>query len=274
MRTGAWFHISHQYGDSLAILRQAFDQSRAEVPKLMAKIGWSSVPEITGQVQLHLDALQVNHLDAGQLCLGGQVIEDLVHGGPAVAGLRDLQQRGMVRRYILEVFPWTSAAALRILRAPHHRGLITGVIFYFNPLQRFVNNELWDLLVAGGIPVIALRSVGGGSVHRLRDVPGAAWKDYLRQRAVQVAPIFERSGIASWSEFCLRFALGMAQSGTHRLAIEATVGSTANPENLKQLVLAATPPVQQLDPAIVSEVLALQRVWADTVDAHAEPWSM
>ena len=55
-------------------------------------------------------------------------------------------------------------------------------------------------------PIIAMRTVSGGPVHSLRDVPGFAWKDYLQKRAVEVAPIFEKSGIKSWTEFCVRFA--------------------------------------------------------------------
>ena len=77
---------------------------------------------------------------------------------------------------------------------------------YLNPLQRFASNELWDLLFEQKQTIIALRTVAGGPVHRLRDVPGVAWKEYIQKRAVEVAPIFERSGINSWTEFCIRFA--------------------------------------------------------------------
>ena len=34
-----------------------------------------------------------------------------------------------------------------------------------------------------------MRTVSGGPVHNLRDVPGFAWKEYLQKRAVEVAPV-------------------------------------------------------------------------------------
>jgi len=42
-------------------------------------------------------------------------------------------------------------------------------------------------------PIIAMHAhCRWGPVHRLRDVPGAAWKDYLQKaKEAEVAPIFE-----------------------------------------------------------------------------------
>ena len=40
MEGADWFHTSHTYGDALKVLRAAFDQDRARVPKLIVKIGW------------------------------------------------------------------------------------------------------------------------------------------------------------------------------------------------------------------------------------------
>jgi hypothetical protein len=115
-------------------------------------------------------------------------------------------------------------------------------------------------------PIIAMRTVSGGNIHRLRDVPRAAWKDYLQKRAVEVAPIFERSGIASWTEFCVRFAHGFP-------LVRATVGATSNPENLKEFVAAAQN-IQPLPADIQDEIIRLHRRWSDETDMLAEPWSM
>jgi hypothetical protein len=111
-----------------------------------------------------------------------------------------------------------------------------------------------------------MRTVSGGNVHRLRDVPGAAWKEYLQQRAVEVAPIFERSGIASWTEFCVRFAHGFP-------LVRATVGATSRIENLNEF-LAAAEDIQPLPADIQEAIVALQRRWSDEVDMKAEVWSM
>src|SRR5688572_5263039 len=51
MDHGVWFHTSHQYGDALAVLRTAFDEDRAHVPRLIFKIGWNSVSEVRATVE-------------------------------------------------------------------------------------------------------------------------------------------------------------------------------------------------------------------------------
>lgn len=164
------------------------------------------------------------------------------------------------------MFPWNSDVALNALRHGATEGLIDGYIFYLNPLQRFASNELWDLLIERGELIIAMRTVAGGPVHRLRDVPGAAWKDYLQKRATEVAPIFERSGIQSWTEFCVRFAHSFPQ-------VRATVGATARKENLEKF-LGTVGHIEPLPQNIVEEITRLHYRWSDELDVRAEPWSM
>jgi predicted aldo/keto reductase-like oxidoreductase len=125
---------------------------------------------------------------------------------------------------------------------------------------------LWDEIVKRKQPVIAMRTVSGGPVYSLRDVPGFAWKDYLQKRAVEVAPIFEKSGIKSWTEFCVRFAHSFPQ-------VKATVGSTSKVENLNEF-LAAKDNLAPLPESIVREMEALHEIWSDELDIHAEPWRM
>ena len=119
---------------------------------------------------------------------------------------------------------------------------------------------------ARGEPIIALRTVGGGPVHRLRDVPGAAWAGYIHERAVEAAPIFERSGIPNWTDFCMRFAFNYPQ-------VRATIGATRHLENLKDY-LAAAQHIQPLPGDIRAEIETLQQRWSDEVDMKAEPWTM
>jgi len=266
MDAGVWFHASHTYGNALEVLRAAFDQDRARVPKLIVKIGWNSVAEIREIVRQNLEPLGLKSLDLGQLCLGGPLAEEFAAGGECYAAFARMKEEGLVRRFVMEVFPWTSTVALRALRGGYPEGIVDGYIFYFNPLQRFASNPLWDLIVERNEPVIALRTVSGGNVHRLRDVPGVAWKDYLQKRAVEVAPIFERSGVSGWTEFCVRFAHSFPQ-------VRATVGSTSRPENLREF-LAAARHIQPLPAGVLDEIAALQRRWSDELDVHAEPWSM
>jgi hypothetical protein len=266
MDTGVWFHTSHQYGNALEVLRAAFDEDRPHVPKLIFKIGWSNIEELRGQIQLQIQALGIDHMDMGQLCLGGKLADEFRTGGRCYEDFLQLKREGLVHHLVVEAFPWTSQVPLEALRGGWTQGVIDGWIFYLNPLQRFASNALWDLLLQKDQPIIALRTISGGDVHRLRDVPGAAWKDYLRQRATEVAPIFERSGCQTWPEFCARFAFGFPQ-------VRATVGATSRPANLQQFIQATAAPTP-LPPEIQTQLFALQRRWSDETDIHAEPWSM
>jgi hypothetical protein len=267
MDQGVWFHTSHQYGDALSVLRVAFAEDPGHIPQLIFKIGWNSVTEVLRTVDDLTREVGVERMDVGQLCLNGELAADFAAGGPSIEALSELRASGKVGRYVLQVFPWTSDVALEVLRSGKTRGLVDGYIFYLNPLQRFATNPLWDLLQESGAPIIAMRTVSGGDVFALRDVPGAAWKDYLRERAGEVAPIFERAGVASWPEFCLRFAHSFD-------GLCGSVGSTAQPSRLAELVRIARGPLQPLDPEVVLQLTRLQRRWSDELDIHGTPGSM
>jgi predicted aldo/keto reductase-like oxidoreductase len=266
MDAGVWFHTSHQYGDALKVLRAAFDADRKRVPRMIFKIGWSTIEEMRQTIRQNIEPLGVDHMDIGQLCLGGKLAEEFASGGKCYDDFRKLREEGLVHRVVLEIFPWTSRVPLAALRAGYPQGVVDGYIFYLNPLQRFASNELWDLLQERNEPIVAMRTVGGGDVHRLRDVPGAAWKDYLRQRAGEIAPLYERSGCKTWPEFCVRFVFGFPQ-------VRATVGATSQPQNLRAF-LDAVKAIKPLPKDIQSEIVSLQRRWSDQTDVHAEPWSM
>jgi hypothetical protein len=266
MQGTTWFHTSHTYGNALQVLRAAFDQDRRRVPKLIVKIGWKSIEELRDVVQQHLFALGLDGLEIGQLCLSESLAEEYANGGACYEEFSRLKQQGLVNRFVLEVFPWTSDVALKALRGGYPEGIVDGYIFYLNPLQRFPSNELWDELLGRDEAMIAMRTVAGGNIHRLRDVPGYAWKPYLQQRAAEVAPIFERSGIESWTEFCVRFAHSFP-------LVRATVGATSRLENLKEF-LAAAENIGPLPTDIRDEIVKLQYRWSDELDMKAEHWTM
>ncbi|MGB8214649.1 MAG: aldo/keto reductase [Anaerolineales bacterium] len=266
MQAGVWFHTSRTYGDALEVLGEAFQQEPTRIPKLVIKIGWDKVEQLRDAIEENLKPLGLPGVQLGQLCLGGELAQDFANGGNCYKVFQDLKDEGLVQGYVVEVFPWTSAPSLQALQHGYTKGIVDGFIFYLNPLQRFASNALWEEIVAQDQPIIAMRTVSGGPVYKLRDVPGFAWKDYLRKRAVKVAPIFERSGIASWTEFCVRFAHSFPQ-------VRATVGSTIKIANLHEF-LSAAEHIQPLPEHIVQEISALQSEWSDEVDLKAEPWSM
>lgn len=259
---GASLHTSHSYGDALQVLRVALDLDRSNVPAMIFKIGWDSVAQVREVIHQNLAPLALDHMAVGQLCLGGPLAEQLRFGGPACDGLRGLKEEGLVGRFVLEIWPWNSDVAVDALRGGHAQGLIDGYIFYLNPLQRFASDALWDLLRERGETIVAMRTVAGGSLDRLKE----HGPDYLRARAEQASPVYARSGCKTWTEFCARFALGYPN-------VAATVGATSRAENLREFVQAvqeATP----LPPDVQAEVESLQRRWAEEHDRHAAPWSM
>jgi aryl-alcohol dehydrogenase-like predicted oxidoreductase len=268
MESGVWFHTSRQYGDALEVLRHAFDEDRARIPQLFFKIGNNNLAELRASIREQIEVLGVDHMDVGQLCLGGAYAEEFRTGGQCYADFRRLKDEGLVRNFVMEVFPWTSEVPYEALKAGRTAGLIDAFIFYLNPLQRFADNRLWELIRETGASVIAMRTVCGAPVHDLRDVPGAAWASYLKARAAEVAPIFERSGIADWTEFCVRFAFSFPQ-------VRATVGSTSRAENLAAFLrVADTQTVAPLAPDIVEDIATLHTRWSDETDIHAKPWTM
>lgn len=266
MDSEIWFHTSHQYNTALQVLREAFDQNRTKVPKLIIKLGGSTIMEFRNDIYRNLDPLGLENLELGQLCLGGELAYEFTTGGTCYKEFEKLKKEGLVNRFVMEVFPWTSDIPLKALKAGYPEGIVDGYIFYFNPLQRFASNELWNLINEKQLPIIGMRTVSGGPVHRLRDVPGAAWKEYLQKRAVEVAPIFERSGIENWTEFCVRFAFSVN-------GVKATVGSTSQVKNFQDF-LKVRENINPLPKDIVEDIMRLQYRWSDELDIHAEPWSM
>ncbi|MHA7282000.1 aldo/keto reductase [Arthrobacter sp. TMS2-4] len=263
---GLWLHTSRQYDHALEVLGAAFEENRSAVPPVIVKLGGGTADDVRATIAENTAPLGISSIDIGQLTGIGAFADGMPSGGPILADLQRLKNEGLVGRFVLEIFPWTSEAPLKALRAGHLDGLIDGYIFYLNPLQRFASNELWDELLAQDKAIISMRTVAGAPVHELRDIPGAAWKPYLQERAVEVAPVFERSGIESWAEFCIRFAHSTPQ-------VVSTVGSASREENLREL-LSFSQNITPLPQDIVDELFALHRRWSDETDIHAELWSM
>ena len=266
MDSGVWFHTSHTYGNALDVLRTAFDEDRSKVPNLIVKIGWNDAGELRDVIHQNIDPLGIESISIGQLCMGGKLAEEFANSGNCYNEFIKIKKEGLVNRFVVEVFPWTSETPFKALSAGYTEGIIDGYIFYLNPLQRFASNKLWDLINEKGEPIIAMRTVSGGPVYSLRDIPGFAWKEYLQKRAVEVAPIFEKSGIKSWTEFCVRFAHSFP-------LVRTTVGSTAGIENLNEY-LNAMKNISPLPKDIVDDIVSLHSRWSDETDIHAELWSM
>ena len=257
---GVWIHTSDQYGEALKVLAVAIRETR--VPPQFFKVGHDSVDQIRQSMISQLETIGIGEMTVGQLCLGGTMATAFANGDDAAFELNELKTEGRVSSYVLEVFPWISETPLKALEKGHASKLVDAYIFYLNPLQRFVTNDLWDLIVETEFPVVAMRTVCGGDIRSL-----VHRENYVGERAQQVLPLFARSGCSSWTEFCVRFVKGFP-------FVLATVGSTSRSENLKDFVGIRLEDVDPLPTEVHEELLKLQRKWSDDTDRHAAPWSM
>lgn len=257
---GVWIHTSDQYGEALKVLNHALRES-GTAPQIF-KVGWESVDQIRNSMKSQLEAIGLGEMTVGQLCLGGGLAGAFRDGDDEAFTLNELKDEGLVSSYVLEVFPWISQVPYEALSKGHAGKLVDALIFYLNPLQRFVTNELWDLIVNQQFPVVAMRTICGGDIRSL-----VSRDNYIGGRAREVMPLFEQSGCASWTEFCVRFVKGFP-------FVRTTVGSTARQPNLKEFLSYRLEDASPLPPEIHNELLKLQRKWSDEVDRHAEPWTM
>jgi hypothetical protein len=260
INAGVWIHTSDQYGEALKVLAVAIRETK--VPPQFFKIGHDSVDQIRQSMISQLETIGLGEMTVGQLCLGGDMATAFANGEDAAFELNELKTESRVSSYVLEVFPWISGTPLQALRRGHASKLVDGLIFYLNPLQRFVTNDLWDLIVEQDFPVVAMRTVCGGDIRSL-----VHRENYVGERARQVLPLFARSGCSSWTEFCVRFVKGFP-------FVVSTVGSTARTNNLEDFLSNRLGNVDPLPTEIHEEILKLQRKWSDDVDRHAEPWTM
>ncbi len=257
MDLGLSFHTSHQYGDALSVIREALDRNRERVPKFLFKIGWSTPEQIRGQVEHQLEALNLSRMDVGQLCLGGPLAEEMARPGEGMRAILRMKEEGLVGSFVLECWPWSPPAYLEAIRSGVAGSVVDAYIFYLNPLQRFVLNELWDALCETGFPIVAMRTVCGGT----RPSSG-----YLQPRWDAVEPIYRVTDAQSWPEFCVRYALGLPN-------VVATVGSTAAVERIEEFARLSADP-KPLEPHVVEAIHELHRRWSNEHDRHAAPWSM
>jgi aryl-alcohol dehydrogenase-like predicted oxidoreductase len=258
MESGVWFHTSDDYADCYKVLRRAFDEDRAHVPRLIVKMD-ANIPEKSRAViEGTRRTLGVDRVDIAQMCCGdaSDLARDAREGNRRWETFREMKEKGWVGNYLVEV--WPNATSCRNAQDALETDLVDGLIFYYNLLERFVSNELFDHMEQRKTPLASLRILAGGGVFPRPEQTPPTPED-LKRRAL--APVFEKSGCRAWDEFAFRFSLSAPRLLT---AICGTKG-LARFERHLELFRGFKP----LAPAVVAEVLALHRQWA--WDAQAKP---
>jgi aryl-alcohol dehydrogenase-like predicted oxidoreductase len=238
MDAGVWFHASPTYnrGFTYMILRMAFDEARHQVPQMIIKIRCGSPRLLRFEVEDALCRLAIDHIDVAQLVFtetGGHVklVHDFISGGPLADVCNDLRREGKVVQFCPQIDVNSSSAFMPLIE----RKAFDGYVLYLNPLERDVDDAAWSLLQSKGTPLWALRTVAGalGDPTRL---------EQLRQRdpgnrsillAQRVAGIAAKAGVNDWTDFCVRYAAGVA-------GLQTTIGGTGNLDHLNHFLSAVS----------------------------------
>lgn len=226
IEAGVSFHSSPTYnhGFTFMVLRLAFDEDRARVPRMIIKVRDASVSLMRFEVEDSCRRLGLDAIDVAQLVSmdqnPGKLVDQLRgNGGPLADELASLRSRGLIRQAVLFLTPENSDAAVDAARS----GLVEGVTLYWNACQRDCTDTAWAAIRQNAIPTLALRTLGGGP----SDKAGAA-------KAQALAELVAAAGCQHPTEFNLRLAASEP-------VIRTTIGGTASLEHLEQYLQPAAP---------------------------------
>ncbi len=227
MEAGVWFHSSPSYnrGFTYMVLRMAFDENRAAVPRMILKVRDANPAIMRFEVEDSCRRLGLNGIDIAQLVSmdpqPGNLVDQLRAGtGPLVEELASLRTRGLIRQAVLFLTPGNSDAAVEATRSD----LIDGVILYWNACQCACTGTAWTTIQRENIPTLALRTLGGG--------PG---DKKLANKSTALTDLIRAAGCENPTDFNLRLAASEP-------AIRTTIGGTASPEHLEDYLRAAQNP--------------------------------
>ncbi|MCE9614028.1 MAG: hypothetical protein K8T26_07095 [Lentisphaerae bacterium] len=223
MESGVWFHSSPTYnrGFTYMALRLAFDEDRSRVPRLILKLRDGSPMLLRFEAEDACRRLGIDAIDVAQLVSmdrePGCLAEQLVKGGPIADELSRLRERGVIKHAVVFVDQGNSDAGLDALASP----LVDGLTFYWNACQRDCSEAAWRRIRDAHVPVLALRTLGGGP----RDEATSAKRQ-------QVDALLRESGCADAVEFALRLAVSVPE-------IRTTIGGTATVAHLERYLACA-----------------------------------
>ena len=233
---------------------------------LFRSLSGDTLDEVRGQVELQLKALNLEQLNVGQLHTGGALAADLIAGGTSLDGLRKLKKEGLVGGFTLEVHPWTSKIALEHLRGGHGRDVIEGYSFYFNPLQRYALNDLFELIVKERRPILSIRTMAGGPADK-QAARSANPEDFMQKRASELLPLYTKAGYMNWTDFSMNFIF--SQPG-----VLCTIGSCSTPAHLDDYLTVLKQDKKPFNPELFKQISDLQTKWSQEKDVNAPDWSM
>ncbi len=263
METGVAIHTSSDYGhgghdvqpfgggQTLKVLHAAFAEAPTQIPKIVVKLYCATVDNARGHLELILRGLGVDRIDVAQLCTWADFADDFRQQGPRWQVFKEFKEKRLIGNYVAEIFsPW-SQNALPVIQEE----LVDAAIFYYNLVDRQVNNEVWDLIEAKKTKVFALRTLGGicPDLDRVEVVATNAGADPMRSMLAALQGLYKQSGCRNWVEFSMRFALSIPN-------VLTTIGATNNLHHVHAF-LAAERAFQPLPQDVMQQIKTLHRQW-------------
>ncbi len=256
---GLWLHTARGYTSvsNYNLLGRALRSATKPAAGVMAKIRCYNADILRIDVEDTLALLGIERLDIAQLSQSSgeskrALVDDFLCGGPVYEACCELRDAGKVGSFVVELFISCTPEALEAVEAD----LFDGYATRFSVIDRELSNSVWQAIAAKQVPLISIRSIGGGLI-----LPGPAARlraeqpnHYYLPRLAGLEPIFERSGCSDWHEFAFRYF------AAHSF-VPSTVGGTANPEHFRQLLNASRKHTEPLPAEIVAEIHALQTEW-------------
>jgi aryl-alcohol dehydrogenase-like predicted oxidoreductase len=258
MNAGVSFHASREYagGGAFTIMRHAFDEDRARIPKMILKIRCDNALLLKFDVEDALRRLNIDRIDVAQLVRAKHdrrpVVDDFLAQGEMWRVCQALWKEGKVGEFVMEIFGSFSPDAIRAVQA----GIFRAYIFYFSPGERQASNELFDLLEQQKQPILSLRTLCGGILDpkRIAQIRERNPDDGAIARFEALQPIYEKSGAASWAEFSMSFLKSFPNLVT-------TIAGTSSERHLIELINADRTSKPMAAP-LAKEIKALHRAWA------------
>jgi aryl-alcohol dehydrogenase-like predicted oxidoreductase len=241
LEAGVWFHSSPTYnmGFTYMVLKTAFDEDRTRVPRMILKVRDGSVPLMRFEVEDSCRRLGLDGIDVAQLVsmdpAPGNLVDQLRGGGgPLVDELASLRKRGLIRQAVVFLTPENSDAAVE---ASRHE-LIDGLTLYWNVRQRDCSASAWEAIRQRQIPLLALKTLGGGAAES------------TPEREAAIAALVAETQCRSRVDLALRHAVSEP-------VVKTTIGGTASLAHLEEYLEAAKN-AAPLPREVLSRVEALQ----------------
>jgi aryl-alcohol dehydrogenase-like predicted oxidoreductase len=259
MDAGVSFHASREYacGGAFTIMRHAFDEDSARLPKLVLKIRCDNALLLKFDIEDALRRLNIGRIDVAQLVRAKHdrrpVVDDFLQGGEMWQVCEKLRADGTVGAFAMEIFESFSPDAIRAVQA----GLFPAYIFYFSPGERQASNDLFDMLMERKEPILALRTLCGGILDpaRIASIRQHNPDDGAIARFQALQPIHEKSGAKSWVEFSISFLRSFPN-------VLTTIAGTSSEAHLHEL-LEASRTAKPMPAPLAAEILTLHRKWAE-----------